>query len=93
MDLFSDVQWDMIKMIDGNYKPLNLSLTKMSFSYMLSYILDWNNISWINNYKYTTDGIHFSKHFGEVIEDIVKQWVETYLGDDGVIQNDSVLNF
>ena len=93
MDLFSDVQWDMIKMIDGNYKPLNLSLTKMSFSYMLSYILDWNNISWVNNYKYTTDGIHFSKHFGEVIEDIVKQWVETYLGDDGVIQNDSVLNF
>ena len=23
MDLFSDVQWDMIKMIDGDYKPFN----------------------------------------------------------------------
>ena len=93
MDLFGDVQWDMIKMIDGDYKPLTLSLTKMTFSYMLSYILDWNNVSWINNYKYTTDGIHFSNHFGEIIENIVNKWVITYLEDDNVLGRNSAAIF
>tara|TARA_Y100000739_G_C20613060_1_gene469892 strand:+ start:4772 stop:5593 length:822 start_codon:yes stop_codon:yes gene_type:complete len=92
MDLYNEVQLDMISHINGKYTPLTLSLNKMMFSYMLSYVLDWKRISWINNYKYTTDGIHFSKHFGNVIEGMIRHWFETYLESEEVITIENLSN-
>ena len=72
-NLYEVVKQDMIK-AQCNY-PFTLSLRKMDLSHMLSNIVSWKTVRWINGYKYTSEGLHFCKEFGDICQEIIAVWV------------------
>ncbi len=56
-------------------KPFKLSLVKMYANKLLSSFVSWSWLRWLNGYKYTHDGVHFCRDFGDVCESVVTSWI------------------
>tara|TARA_B100001113_G_scaffold284392_1_gene239587 strand:- start:7 stop:759 length:753 start_codon:yes stop_codon:yes gene_type:complete len=71
-DLYSMVRFEMQeKKCNRNLK---LSLWKMTRNRILSYVLSWESIRHLSGFKYSHDGIHFCKEFGDLCTTIVTNW-------------------
>jgi len=74
-DLFNAVLIDMNKHINKQYTNFKLSIATMYIASFLSYFFTWETVRWIIGFKYTTDGVHFGKEFGNICEGLVLETI------------------
>ena len=74
-DLFNEVLIDMNKNIKNNYTEFKLSITTMYIAWFLSYFFTWETVRWLIGFRYTTDGVHFCKEFGNICERLVLETI------------------
>ena len=65
-NLFNEVKMDMISHLDDNHSDFKLSIGLMYLAWFLSIFLSFERVRWLIGFKYTTDGVHFCKEFGDI---------------------------